>query len=214
MRSSRFFLAGAFAIAAIIFFFADETRQTAYNIATRDMFVSADTDNFDPGPAIGSDFPGLNARYHNQTISLLTPFAGTEGTLLVALRSVDWCPFCMKQLIQLQQHRAGFDAAGLGLVAITYDDPQTQQRFIDKRGITIPLLSDIDAISFKTLGILNREYQPGDEHYGIPYPGVIIVDRHGKVAGKLFVEAYSSRVDAASTLAYARRVLGSGVATP
>ena len=69
------------------------------------------------------------------------------------------------------------------------------------------MLSDIDALSFKTLGILNRDYQPGEHHYGIPYPGSIVIDEEGVVVGKLFLEAYSSRVSADATLAYAKRAL-------
>ena len=94
------------------------------------------------------------------------------------------------------------------MVAITYDDPALQQAFIDKFAITIPVLSDVDALSFKTLGILNEDYMPGDFQYGIPHPGMIVIDPAGKVVGKLFLEAYSSRVDAAAALAFARTALG------
>ncbi len=114
----------------------------------------------------------------------------------------------MRQMIQLQAHSADFAAAGIGMVAITYDDPQLQQAFIDKFGITIPVLSDIDGLSFKTLGILNNQYRKGDFQYGIPYPGMIVINPEGEVVGKLFLEAYSSRVDSAAALAFARAALG------
>ncbi len=208
MRRSRLFLTGVLVITAIVVVFGGDIRQAAYRLVTKDMFVDADRDPFDPGPAIGSHFPGLNARYQGNNVKLLSPFAGPRGTVLVALRSVDWCPFCMKQLIQLQQHRAAFDAAGIGLVAITYDTPEAQQRFARDQGISIPLISDIDATTFKTLGILNNDYQPGDDHYGIPFPGMIIVDAQGKVAGKLFVAGYRSRVSAEASANYAIAVLG------
>jgi hypothetical protein len=69
-------------------------------------------------------------------------------------------------------------------------------------------LSDDKALSFKTLGILNEDYQPGDSNYGIPYPGMIIVDPHGIVVGKLFVEDYAQRVDSTAALAFAKSALG------
>jgi peroxiredoxin len=78
-----------------------------------------------------------------------------------------------------------------------------QQAFIDKWGIAYPLLHDVDTLSFKTLGILNKAYNPGDDAYGIPYPGTIVIDPRGKVVGKLFLEAYSVRVDALSALQFA-----------
>ena len=194
-----------------LYLFREPLREFAYATITEGMFVTADEDDFDPGPAIGSRFPGIRALHRGNEISLLEQFAGTRGTVLVASRSFDWCPYCMRQLIQLQAHKSAYDAAGVGLVAITYDNPELQQAFIDRHGITIPLLSDIDALSFKTLGILNADYQPGDSQYGIPHPGMIVVDRRGVVVGKLFLEAYSVRVDALSALAFALKSLDNGI---
>ena len=48
----------------------------------------------------------------------------------------------MKQMIQLNEHAAEFAAAGIGLVAITYDAPELQQAFAEEHGITVPMLSD------------------------------------------------------------------------
>ena len=187
-------------------------KQAAYDRLTADMFVPADSDDFDPGPVVGSDFPGVRAIHEGREITLLREFAGPNGTVLVASRSLDWCPYCMRQMIQLQAHKAAFDAAGIGLVAITYDPPDEQRAFIDRFGITIPVLSDRDALSFRTLGILNEQYRPGDVQYGIPHPGMIVIDRDGKVVGKLFVEAYSKRVDSVAALTFAREALGIGEA--
>jgi peroxiredoxin len=195
-------------VAALIYLFREPVKEMAVDKLTADMFVDADQDSFDPGPAVGSHFPGIRATYQGREISLIEDFAGGRGTIFIASRSLDWCPYCMRQMIQLQAHKAGFDAAGIGMVGITYDDPVLQQAFIDKFGITIPILSDINALSFKTLGILNEQYQPGDTQYGIPNPGMIIIDAQGLVVGKLFLEAYSSRVDSAAALAFARTTLG------
>ncbi len=183
-------------------------KEFAYDLLTQDMFVAGDTDAFDPGPALGSRFPGLRASYQGRDITLIEEFAGRNGTVFIASRSLDWCPYCMRQMIQLQQHREEFEAAGIGLVAMTYDPPQLQQAFSDRHGITIALLSDTDGLSFKTLGILNEQYRRGDSEYGIPHPGMIVIDPQGVVAGKLFLEDYSVRVDAAAALAFSRQVLG------
>jgi peroxiredoxin len=190
------------------YLFREPLKEMAFAILTQDMFVATDDDDFDPGPALGSRFPGLQASYKGRPVTLLNEFAGHRGTVFIASRSFDWCPYCMRQLIQLQENKAGFDAAGIGMVAITYDEPNVQQAFIDKFGITIPVLSDSNALSFKTLGILNTDYAPGDFQYGIPHPGIIVVDSDGRVVGKLFLEDYSSRVDATAALAFAKNALG------
>ena len=194
--------------AALLYLFREPVKQALYARITADMFVAGDSDAFDPGPALGSQFPGLRASYQGREVTLLDEFAGKNGTVFIASRSLDWCPYCMRQLIQLQDNAAAFAAAGIGLVAITYDEPRLQQAFIDRFGITFSVLSDINALSFKTLGILNEDYQRGDSRYGIPHPGMIVVNPDGEVVGKLFLEAYSSRVDSRAALAFAKEVLG------
>jgi peroxiredoxin len=203
-------IAAALLLLALVlgYLFREPLKEMAFARLTQDMFVAADQDDFDPGPAVGSRFPGLQANYQGRTITLIEEFAGANGTVFIASRSYDWCPYCMRQMVQLQETKADFDAAGIGMVAITYDEPALQQAFIDNYGITIPVLSDTKALSFKTLGILNVDYEPGDFQYGIPHPGMIVIDPQGRVVGKLFLEAYSTRVDSTATLAFAMNALG------
>ena len=175
---------------------------------TRDMFVPVDAANFNPGPAIGSRFPGLRARLEGRNVTLIDGFARGNGTLLIALRSLDWCPYCKRQMVQLQEYKTHFHAAGIGLVAITYDPQEALQPFIQQHNISIPVLSDDKTMSFRTLGILDESYPQADVAYGVPHPGMIIIDRNGVVAGKLFIETAELRVDSAEVLRYARQVLG------
>lgn len=195
-------------VLALVWVFRDSLVEFAETTLTNDMFVAGDFDDFDPGPVIGSHFPGLRATYRGRNITLLEEFAGPNGTVFIASRSYDWCPYCRRQLLQLQEALAAFEAAGIGLVAMSYDAPALQQAFVDQYGITIPVLSDADALSFRTLGILNREYAAGDARFGIPYPGAIVIDADGKVVGKLFLQAYSLRVESSAILAFARDALG------
>lgn len=109
--------------------------------------------------------------------------------------------------MQLQSHLKDFEQAGINVAALTYDSPALQQKFIDQFAIAYPLLSDIDAASITSLGVLNTEYPPGDSNYGIAYPGVFVLDPQQTIVGKVFVEGYSTRVDADGVLAYAREKL-------
>ncbi len=111
--------------------------------------------------------------------------------------------------MQLQESLADFEQSGLGVIAITYDAPQKQQPFIDKINIQYPILSDIEATTVKALGILNQQYSEGQPAYGIPYPGIYVLDTNKKIVGKVFIEGYKQRVYASSVLAYARKVLAS-----
>ena len=57
---------------------------------TKDMFVSADTDDFNPGLAVGATFPPLNAMYQGEVVSDMGEFIADKGMIFVANRSADW----------------------------------------------------------------------------------------------------------------------------
>ena len=78
--------------AVALYLFREPLREMLYAKVTDDMFVPADTDSFDPGPAVGSSFPGVHALYQGKEIALLAPRAGVNVTVLVSRRSLDWCP--------------------------------------------------------------------------------------------------------------------------
>ena len=110
--------------------------------------------------------------------------------------------------MKLQEHLPEFEDAGLKVVAITYDAPQNQQPFIDRFDIQYPILSDIEATTVRNLGILNTQYSEGERAYGIPYPGVYVLDTNKKIVGKIFIEGYKQRMTTSSVLQYAKKVLG------
>jgi peroxiredoxin len=174
----------------------------------RDMFVHIEAATFQPGPDIGTPLPALQADHEGSRVAALAAFSRGNGTILIALRSVDWCAYCKTQLMRLQERKSSFDANGIGLVAITYDHPDVQRVFINRHEITIPLLSDQESATFRNLGILNTNHQPGDAEYGVPHPGAIVVGRDGIVRGKLFVENPNLRVYSSEILDYAKKSLG------
>ena len=107
----------------------------------------------------------------------------------------------------MQEHVDAYEQAGVGIVVITYDAPELQQAFVNAGGITYPFISDIDANTMNALGILNEQYEPGEPAYGIPHPGVFVVNPNNEIVGKIFVESFRERVDGEGTLQYALGVL-------
>ncbi len=45
------------------------------------------------------------------------------------------------------------------------------------------------------MGILNTQYEPGHRAYGIPYPGIFVLDSSGTIRAKLAEEDYKVRPD-------------------
>ena len=103
--------------------------------------------------------------------------------------------------MELQGRYDDIRKQGLGLVAISYDSPETLKRFADSRGITFPLISDAGSAIIKRYGILNEQEKPGTRSFGIPHPGTFIVDRNGVVTARFFEDAYQERYTAAAILA-------------
>jgi hypothetical protein len=103
--------------------------------------------------------------------------------------------------VELQGRYDDIRKQGLGLIAISYDSPETLKKFAASRGIRFPLLSDSGSATIKRFGILNEQQEPGTRSYGIPHPGTFIVDRKGVVTARFFEDAYQERYTAAAILA-------------
>ena len=54
------------------------------------MFISNDTDDFDPGLPIGAQFPAIHALYQGDEIAEIDQFIRDKGAVFLAIRSVDW----------------------------------------------------------------------------------------------------------------------------
>ena len=89
----KFFLTllGFLAIAALaIFLFRAPLMEFVMKRMTADMFVTADTDGFGPGLAIGEHFPQIEARYQGRTLRDTSLFIHDKGMIFIVNRSVDW----------------------------------------------------------------------------------------------------------------------------
>jgi peroxiredoxin len=102
--------------------------------------------------------------------------------------------------VELEQHLGAIRKQGLGVAAISYDSVGALKSFADRQHITYPLLSDPDSKIIRTYNILNEAVKPGTPTYGIPYPGVYVVDAQGRVVSKYFEDDYRERVSTAEIL--------------
>ena len=94
------------------------------------------------GPQPGEVVPDFRLPDAQGRVWTRDSIMGPKGAMLVFSRSVDWCPYCKTQVIELQSRLAELRDQGLGLAVITYDSPAIIADFSRRRGITFPLLSD------------------------------------------------------------------------
>jgi peroxiredoxin len=145
------------------------------------------------GPQAGQTVPDFRLQDAQGKTWTRDSIMGPNGAMLVFSRSVDWCPYCKSQVIELQSRLGALKAQGLGLAVITYDSPAIMADFSRRRGITFPLLSDPGSQTIKGYGILNTTVAAGTSNYGIPFPGTFLIDRTGTVTSRFFEEAYQER---------------------
>ena len=77
-------------------------------------------------------------------------------------------------------------ATGATLVGISYDEPEVLGKFVTRRKIEFPLLSDTGSRTIKAYG-LYREDTSGRQQ-GIPHPLTIVVGTDGMIKAKLGFE--------------------------
>jgi len=103
--------------------------------------------------------------------------------------------------VELQGRYDSIKAQGLGLVAISYDPPETLKKFADSRGISFPLVSDPGSAIIRRYGLLNEAQDPKTRFYGVPHPGTFMLDANAIVVARFFEDAYQERYTAAAILA-------------
>lgn len=84
------------------------------------------------------------------------------------------------------------------MVAMTYDPVDFLKEVELDRGATFTLLHDEAITHVNRLGILNTDYEPDSRAYGVPYPGIFLVDSEGVIRYKFAEESYRDRPDFAN----------------
>ena len=176
------------------------------------------------GPQIGDRVPDFNLRDQNGNLRSLASIAGPQGTMLVFVRSADWCPVLQDALVELQGQFAKVKERGLGLAAISYDRPEIMTAFSNQHHIEYPLLPTLVPRPSRSIGLLNplpeqafgpnrddptlkaeiAKYVGGagarQEMIGMALPGTLILDRNDRVTARFFEDFYVERNTVSSLL--------------
>ena len=89
-----------------------------------------------------------------------------------------------------------FEAMGISVVAMTYDSVEMLKTVEEDQGIEFALLHDEARTHVTRLGVLNDiDYEPGQRAYGVPFPGIFLLDADGVIQAKFAEESYRDRPD-------------------
>ena len=144
------------------------------------------------GPVVGEAAPSLEG---TTKITPETVVNGetSNGTILVFVRSADWCPFCKTQLLDLKPAIDDLAEAGWSVKALSYDSPEVLERFAADNELNYTLLSDEDSSEIDAFNLRNTEVRAGTRADGIPHPAVVFVGSDGNVAGVLREKGFRER---------------------
>jgi len=144
---------------------------------------------------LGSHIPVLEAPDQNGQLQTLDTLAGEKGLVLVFNRSFDWCPYCKAQLDGLARVVQEFTSAGFTLATMTYDPVETLKLVEEDLGINFAMLHDEDLKHVNAYNILNNDYEPGHFAYGVPQPGIMLINPEGEILAKFAEENFRVRPD-------------------
>ncbi|GAB5455480.1 MAG: hypothetical protein Hens2KO_17090 [Henriciella sp.] len=123
----------------------------------------------------------------------LAGITGENGAVLVFSRSLDWCPYCKAQALELETVKADLEAVGWSLNLITYDAPETLAEFAADKSLSYTFLSDTDSATIDAFGLRNEDVTAGSRFDGIPHPAIVYIRADGEVAGVQKEEGYKDR---------------------
>lgn len=161
--------------------------------AHHDEQHGAETELAQIGPVIDAPAPAITATNTDGSALDLSAVAGSKGTIVSFVRSADWCPFCKRQLIELNAESENILESGWQIVGLSYDTPEKLDTFSGKSNISFPLVSDTGSETIKAFGLLNEEVNEESRAYGIPHPALVFIDTNGVVKAVLREEGYRDR---------------------
>ncbi len=132
-----------------------------------------------------------------------------KGPVVVLFYRGQWCPFCNKQLSEMQDSLSIITGKGATVVAVTPEKPENILKTIEKTKASFSVLFDdglkimkgykvsydVDAPTiekYKGYGI-DFSAANGDNGASLPVPAVYIINKKGKIAYRYFNTDYRFR---------------------
>lgn len=167
------------------------------------------------GLFIGSRAPDFKATDQNSQALRLKDMLKEGKVVLVFYRGY-WCPFCNRELSQLQDSLSLITEKGARVVAVSPESPESLKQTAEKTGVTFSLISDAELKIMKAYEVefelpentitryrnSNIDIQKINGKNGayLPVPAVYIIDKEATVTYRFFNTDYRRRPSVAELL--------------
>ena len=168
------------------------------------------------GLFINSKAPDFKAVDQNGNSIRLKDMVKNGNVVLFFYRG-HWCPYCSRQLKQLQDSLTLFVEKGVQVVAITPEKPDGISKTVEKSSATFPIIYDEEGKIMKAYDVrfaldeksVNRYKMSGIDLAAIngkngtnlPVPAVYIINKENTIIYRYFNEDYKKRVSVKELLA-------------
>lgn len=143
------------------------------------------------------------------------------GPVVISFYRGGWCPYCNLELRAYAERLPAFDAAGVQLVAISPQTPDTALTQIERDELPFMVLSDVGNAVASSFGIVHavpaelEKVYVGSGHdlagangqaggaVSLPLPATFVVDRSGTIRFAAVSADYTDRADPDEVLAVA-----------
>lgn len=161
------------------------------------------------GLFINSKAPDFKAVDQNGNSIRLKDMVKNGNVVLFFYRG-NWCPYCSRQLKQLQDSLELFVEKGVQVVAITPEKPEGISKTIEKSNATFPIIHDEEGKIMKAYDVrfaldeksvsrykmsgIDLAATNGKNGTNLPVPAVYIINKENTIIYRYFNEDYKKRV--------------------
>jgi peroxiredoxin len=141
-----------------------------------------------------------------------------KGNVVLIFYRGQWCPYCNKQMSQLQDSLALIKEKGATVIAVTAEKPENISKTVAKTKASFPIVHDEKlaimkqydvafAVDAKTVEMYKKygidfEQSNGSNGANLPVPAVYIINKEGKIVYKFFNKDYTKRATVKEILSY------------
>ena len=126
-------------------------------------------------PPMAPDFTLPRDGGETVTLSALRP-----GAVVLFFYPRDDTSGCTKEATGFTERAADFEALGVTVLGISKDSIASHEKFRDKHGLTVPLLSDAEAETCEAYGVWKEKNMYGKKFMGIER-STFLIDGAGRI---------------------------------
>lgn len=141
-----------------------------------------------------------------------------KGSVVLIFYRGQWCPYCNRQMMQLQDSLSMIKDKGATVIAVTAEKPENISKTVAKTKASFPIVHDeklaimkqydvafaVDAKTvetYKKYGI-DFEQANGSNGANLPVPAVYVINKEGKIVYRYFNKDYTKRATIKEILSY------------